>query len=213
MFKKKNPPIFEYFEKHAQEILAASHLLKQLMHCEKKDSLEIAKKIKDREHIADTVTHDVVKEMNSGNFILPLDREDILALTKSLDEVIDYMDNCAEAFAEVYELEFASEQAKHLASIIVKSAELIVSLCQLLRQPSKYADQILQHCIEIHHLENEGDGVKKDALKRLFQQLKQGTLDTPSYVAWNDIYHLLEGVTDRAEDCAHIAEQIVLKYG
>ncbi|MBP6217036.1 MAG: DUF47 domain-containing protein [Oligoflexales bacterium] len=213
MFKKKHPPIFDHFEKHAEDILAAAKLLEELFRDKPESPLDLAKKIKDQEHAADTVTHDVIKQMNTGSFILPLDREDILSLTKSLDEVIDAIDNCAEAFAEVYSLTAGTVYAQQLVAIILKSSELILATCQLLRRPSRHAGEILGNCIKIHECENEADGVKKESLKNLFDQLKEQKIDIPFYIAWSDIYHTLEGITDRAEDCANVAEQIVLKYG
>ncbi len=210
-FSKKDPPVFEHFERHTEEIMTTSILLRDLFH-EKKDPIETAQKIKDHEHIADTVTHAVVKQMSTGGFILPLDREDILALTMSFDEIVDSIDNCAEAFAEVYQLKKSTSFAQSLADVILRSAEIIVDMCKLLRQPSRYSAKILQSCVEIHRLENEGDRIKKEALTTLYKELKSASVDVPYFIAWNDIYHTLESVTDRAEDCANIAEQIVLKY-
>lgn len=208
---KKHPSIFEHFEKHALEINAAAILLNRLFY-EEHSHLELAQQIKDQEHAADTVTHDVITQMNTGSFILPLDREDILALTKSLDEVIDAIDNCAEAFAEIYLLKAGTEYSRQLSETIVKSSEHIMAICQILKRASRNSSKILNLCIEIHRLENHGDTIKKEALKTLYDQFKQGKIDTPFYLAWCDIYHTLEGITDRAEDCANVAEQIVLKY-
>lgn len=211
MFRKKSPPIFDAFEKHAEAILAAARLLKRLID-DDDSKLELAAEIKEQEHLADEVTHEVIKQMSLGHFILPFDREDVLALTKALDEVIDSIDNCAEAFAEVYLLSKATLEARTFVDIIVVSAETILNTCKLLRKASRHSSTILQNCIELHRLENEGDITKKQALKALFENLNSDKIAVPYYIAWNDIYHTLEKITDRVEDCANITEQITLKY-
>jgi L-alanine-DL-glutamate epimerase-like enolase superfamily enzyme len=68
-------------------------------------------------------------------------------------------------------------------------------------------DPRLQHCIEIHTKENEGDRIEQHALAALFENGQD-----PIYIIkWKDIYEELEASTDRCEDVANVIEGIVLK--
>jgi predicted phosphate transport protein (TIGR00153 family) len=210
-WQKKEKSFFDYFEEHAHELEVGSQLLQELF-SNGVDRPLLAKQIKASERRADDITHQVVKQMDSSSFILPLDREDILNFIKTLDDVLDFINMTSEAYIDIYNISEATSYAKQFASVIRKSVSIIVAICPLLRSPSKNGEQILKHCIEIHRLENEGDDLKKDALRWLFASLSSQEIPIPTYIAWNDIYRTLEFVTDRAEDCANIAEQIVLKY-
>lgn len=210
-WRKKRKSFFEYFLENAQTINEASKLLKDLF-LDNSSSNQISKKIKDLEHHGDLITHDVIKRMNTSGFILPLDREDILTLIKSLDDVIDSIDDSAEVFSEIYCLDKSTDFARRFSDTILQCSEQLVLACSMLSKPARNADAILHSCIEIHRLENVADDLKKEALKELYANLKANEVELATFIAWDEIYRTLEIVTDKAEDCANIAEQIVMKY-
>lgn len=209
--KKKN--CFDYFEEHVREMKTAGQLLKQLFaDGSGAATVSIAQQIKAHEHIADLITHALITQMSVSNFIPPLDRDDILSYIKALDDVLDCIHDIGEAYTEIYGLTETTPYAKHFVDVIVKAIELLVSSCIFIRTPSQHVKAILQHSVEIHQLENEGDQLKKESLRNLFVQLESQKITVPTYLAWSDIYHMLEDVTDKIEDCANIIEQITLKY-
>jgi predicted phosphate transport protein (TIGR00153 family) len=210
-WKKKQKTIFNHFEELANEIYTAAHLLNQLFH-QNSNFNEISAQIKVREHKADQIAHELIKIMSTSYFILPLDREDILDFTKKLDDVVDYIHGSAEAFTEIYALQESTHYAKKFSEVILKVAHHLVEICKHLNSPSKNEKHLMQLCVEIHHFENEGDDLRKRALASLYNQVKNSEITLPYYLAWESLYNTLEVVTDRSEDCANIAEQIVLKY-
>jgi uncharacterized protein len=213
IFQKNKKSYFDYFEQHAQIIHSASELLIQLFkETDATKHIQIHNQIKNHEHEADQIIHQLITQMNTSGFILPLDREDILALAKKLDDVIDYIDDCAEAFAEIYQLQHSTHYAKEFSDLILKLSELLVHICKELRKPAHYSESILENCITVHRMENLGDTIKKDALHEIFAMLKSEQISLSDYLAWDVIYRTLELLTDKAEDCANIAEQIVIKY-
>ena len=56
--------------------------------------------MKEFETRGDTYVHEVIKELNNA-FITPIEREDILALTMSMDDVLDGLEHTAALF-EMY---------------------------------------------------------------------------------------------------------------
>jgi uncharacterized protein Yka (UPF0111/DUF47 family) len=203
--KKKS--FFNDFESHSQEIRKAAITLKQLFEGSIPKE-EASHKIKEYEHEADNITHEVIKQLCVANFIPPLDHQDIIGFINALDDVIDYIDDCVEAFVEIYELQTATSYAQRFSEEILKGTALLIQLCPLLRQPARNSALIQRICTEIHQIETEGDNIKKEALKDLFRHYTGSKLD----IAWDRIYEFLEMATDKVEDCANIAEQILMKY-
>ena len=78
---------FVMFEKASQNIQEGAEILKDLLD-NFVDVKEKARQIEEVEHRGDTITHDIIKKLNT-TFITPIDREDILALSSSLDDIID----------------------------------------------------------------------------------------------------------------------------
>lgn len=210
LWSKQKKTFFDHFILHSRESLAAAHLLKQLLIAQS-PALELARQIKAHEHAADLVTHAVVNQLNE-TFIHPIDREDIVEFNKALDDIVDDIHHAAEAYARIFELSSPLEAATHFSEVIVQACDQVEKICGLLNQPSRNLALIKNHCVEIHRLENEGDELLCEALHLLFARLKNDQIHIALYLAWNDIYKLLEQVTDRTEDCANIAEQIAMKY-
>ena len=54
----------------------------------------LSETMKEFETQGDTLVHEVIIELNNA-FITPIEREDILALTMSMDDVLDGLEHCA----------------------------------------------------------------------------------------------------------------------
>jgi predicted phosphate transport protein (TIGR00153 family) len=85
---------FDLFEQQASHIVSASRALEELT-LDYADAKGKAQQIKDLEHAGDTLTHEIVRRLNT-TFITPIDREDIYALASRLDDVLDLIDAVAD---------------------------------------------------------------------------------------------------------------------
>ena len=56
---------------------------------------ELARQLKDLEHVADHTTHDIMRALNTS-FITPFDREDIAVLAARMDDVVDHIEAAAD---------------------------------------------------------------------------------------------------------------------
>jgi uncharacterized protein Yka (UPF0111/DUF47 family) len=56
---------------------------------------ELARQLKDLEHVADHTTHDIMRALNTS-FITPFDREDIAVLAARMDDVGDHIEAAAD---------------------------------------------------------------------------------------------------------------------
>lgn len=210
-WQKAKKAYFDYFEEHAKLSFNAAKELQNIFETVS-STQEAAKKIKHCEHLGDNVAHQAFTQMNTSGFILPLDREDIYLMIKTLDDVLDLIDDAAESYTEIYELKETTPYAQKLSKGILEGCKIVLENCHLIRKPKKNEKQILDNSIKLHRIENEADDIKKMALRELFQQLKSGDIGYAEFVAWNEMYHTLESITDAIEDCADVAEQFVMKY-
>src|SRR4029077_12983658 len=80
-----------------------------------------ADEIKEVEHKCDVLTHEIIQRLNR-TFVTPIDREDIHALARSLDDVMDAIDASA-TLARLYRLETVRFGARELAHIVTASAK------------------------------------------------------------------------------------------
>src|SRR6187549_4143779 len=75
-----------------------------------------ADEIKEVEHKCDFITHEIIQRLNR-TFVTPLDREDIHALARSLDDVMDAIDASA-TIVRLYHIESVRPGARELAENI-----------------------------------------------------------------------------------------------
>ncbi|MFD0589958.1 DUF47 domain-containing protein [Paenibacillus sp. GCM10027627] len=201
MFKKKDI-FFKSLEEMADTIVeAAEYFSKGVSNLS--DVSAFAKRMKELESQCDQYTHTILKELNK-TFITPIEREDIMALTKSLDDVLDGIEACASRF-EMYQIHEKDEYITLFADIIVRSAQQIKNAIYLLTQKKLLA--IREHCIAINELENQGDDILRVSITTLFANVK----DPIELIKRKEIYERLEQTTDYCEDVANTLESIVMR--
>jgi len=191
---------FDLFEQQGANIVAAARVLEELVH-DYGNAKAKAEQVKDLEHAGDTLTHEIVKRLNT-TFITPIDREDIYALASRLDDVLDLIDAVADRLL-IYKISAPTEGCVDMAKVIVKTAEATDRAVRCLRTLSPYYHK---HCIEVNRLENEADRLLRDLLAALFEGV-----EPIEVIKWKEIYETLESVTDRCEDVVNVIEGIVLK--
>jgi predicted phosphate transport protein (TIGR00153 family) len=197
----KDQEFFVLFEKAGQNIHDGAVLLKDMLD-NFDDPKEKARQIEEVEHKGDTLTHDIILKLNT-TFITPIEREDILALASSLDDIIDLIHGAATR-VNLYKVTETTPEAKELAFLILKSTR---ELCRAIGFLSKQMSAIHDHCVEVNSLENEADRVCRDAIARLFEHEK----DPIAILKWKEIYETLETATDRCEDAANVLESVAMK--
>ena len=197
----KDEKFFVMFKEMTTTIIEGAQLLKDMLdHFE--DAPRSQKLIKDVEHKADQLTHDIIKKLNKS-FVTPLDREDIYALSASLDDILDLIDASAQRIV-MYNVDKTTPEAKELAFLILKSCQTLDKAVALL---GGKLEPIAEYCVEVNALENEADRVCREAISRLFDEEK----DPIQLIKWKEIFETLEKATDRCEDASNILESVVVK--
>jgi predicted phosphate transport protein (TIGR00153 family) len=197
----KEERFFDDFVAMAEQIRLGAALLQEMLAPEQ-PLWDKADEIKEVEHKCDFITHEVIQRLHK-TFVTPLDREDIHSLARSLDDVIDAIDDCA-SVTRLYQIDRVRPDARDLVRIIVASAEQLVSAMKALGKK-----QGISGCaVEINRLENEADRAHQAALRRLFEEEK----DAIAIIKWKEILDFLEVATDRCEDVANVLEGVVVKH-
>lgn len=200
----REPKFFDLFEKSVANVAKAAKELADFLEDYTNVPLKVAR-ITELEHEGDAITHQIMEQLHR-TFITPLDREDIALLTERLDDVMDFIEDAANAML-LYRIEQPTTRAREMAAILVTMTSELVVAVPLLRNRSKMKE-ILEHCVEINRLENEADAIIRHALAELFD-------DTPiaDVIKWREIYEHLETAADKGEDVANVLEGVVLKHG
>src|SRR4051795_3678438 len=161
LFAPKEREFFDLFEEAANNCLLAAELLERMLQ-QWPDHGELARDVVVCEQEGDRITHEIIQRLNQ-TFVTPFDREDIIALASSLDDIVDYIEEIAD-FLGLYRIEAPMEQAQRMARILNLAAQQINAAIPGLRT---LAD-IHQFTVEVNRLENEGDRILREAVASLF---------------------------------------------
>jgi uncharacterized protein Yka (UPF0111/DUF47 family) len=184
----------------ASKITAAARLLHSLFQEPDRLSDHVAA-IKDLEHEADILTHDVIARIDKS-FITPIDREDIHLLASRLDDVIDLIDGTARR-AHMFRIREVRQCALDLTIILVRASETVEGAVTSVKKPRI----VVEANRKVKQLEEEGDGVYHEAMGRLFD----GEPDALDVIKWKELYDTIERAIDQCEDVANTLESISLK--
>ncbi|HWC00320.1 MAG TPA: DUF47 family protein [Bryobacteraceae bacterium] len=161
----------------------------------------VAADINNLEHQGDEVIHEIYTRLNQ-TFITPLDPEDIHALSSKLDDVLDGIEDTVHRMV-AYRLEAIPQPMITLSQIVCSCSIALHKAFQGLEE----SKPLMEHCIEINRLENEGDRLGRTAVADLFDQEKNPIL----LIKLKEIYEFLENTIDSCEDVADVLQNVVVK--
>jgi hypothetical protein len=193
---------FTDFESLADELQHGARLLEEML-APGHPIWDKADEIKEVEHKCDFITHEVIQRLNR-TFVTPLDREDIHALARCLDDVMDAIDASASRI-RLYRLNKVRFGARELAHVITASTQQIRPALESMERHKG----VIAFAVEINRLENEADRIHQQAISRLFDD----ETDPLLVIKWKEALDFLEEATDRCEDVANVLEGVAVKHG
>lgn len=195
---------FDLFEELINKIEEGGELFLDMVEHYEYSEQKIAK-LKVMEQEADVITHRTYEKMHK-TFLTPIDREDIYALVNKMDSILDMIEASA-ARMSLYKVKVPAKEIIDQAKILNKAIKKVKYIVHAMKN-MKNAKMILDACVEINTLENEGDIVMRMTMTRLFEQEK----DPIELIKWKEIFERIEEAIDVCEDVANVVEGIVLKY-
>jgi hypothetical protein len=162
------------------------------------------KKTRQIEKAADDVRRRLVAELN-GTFVTPIDREDIHALSRNLDDVVDYAYTTTEEL-ELFEIE-PNESLSQLASMVREGAVELLKGMQHLKDNPELANE---HAQRAKKIETYVERVYRKTLADLFVPPKdlKGMVEI---LKLREVYRHLSNAADRIDEAANILSDIVVK--
>jgi predicted phosphate transport protein (TIGR00153 family) len=193
---------YDDFKLMADQLRAGARLLEQMLATDP-PAFDKAHEIKEIEHQCDFLTHEIIQRLNK-TFVTPIDPEDIHELARTLDDVIDEIDNAAHLIP-LYRIETIRGGARELTRVILQQTDEVRRAVEAM----EVRKGVLERAIEINRLENEADRIHKTAIGQLFDEES----DPVMIIKWKEILDVLERATDRCEDVANLLENVVVKHG
>lgn len=194
---------YDDFRAMADQLRAGARLLDEMLATDP-PSFDKVHEIKEAEHKCDFLTHEIIQRLNK-TFVTPMDREDIHALARTLDDVMDAIDDAAALFP-LYRIDRCRSGARELSRIILAQTDELRKAMDALENKHSV---VLDHAVEINRLENEADRAHMLAMGKLFDEES----DAITVMKWKEILDLLEDATDASEDVANLLENVVVKHG
>ena len=176
--------------------------LKQYM--QKPDST-LADRLSKIESEADEVRRILIDELNR-TFVTPFDREDIFALSLTIDDILDYAESTVD---EMVVLKVAPNPfLERMASLLTDAAmEINRGVLRLVDHPNVAND----HAVRAKALENRVEQVYREAIADLFQDPRdlEGVMEI---LKLREIYRHLSNAADRGDQAANVIGDIVVKW-
>jgi uncharacterized protein Yka (UPF0111/DUF47 family) len=197
----KDERYFERFTELAVRIREAANTLDRFFQGQAPVSTTAAD-VKRLEHECDEISHEILRSIDQ-TFITPIDREDIHQLAVRLDDVMDLIDGTVRRLG-LFQIEKPTTLSAKMSQLIVRTSnELVEAVSQLRKQKG-----VMEHCIAIKRLENEGDAAYGESIASLFR----GEPNAVELIKWKEIYDTMERCLDSSVAVAHVLESVVLKH-
>lgn len=152
------------------------------------------------EREADDVRRILIDELNK-TFITPIDREDIFALSRAVDDVLDHANNTVKEM-EIFEVG-GNEHLCRMAELLQKGAGHLVNAIKHLKRNPNVA---VEYAVRAKRVENRMNDMYLEALRQLFESNNQRLIFT-----YREIYRHFNRSADRVDEAANIISNIVVK--
>ena len=158
--------------------------------------------VKAEETEGDSLTRAIIQLLNT-QYLTPFDRDDIYMLATEIDDVVDYLEEASDLLG-LYGVALPTRHAVEQCAINTKAVEQLAFACENL----KGMRGVQPALVELKRLEDEGDGVLRDAIASLFRDER---IDPLIVIRWKDIYEALERALDACETAANVIANILVK--
>ena len=160
------------------------------------------KGIIDFEHKADALVDEIL-ELLDDTFIMRFDIPDSMKLTDDIDNVIDGMRKVA-IHIDVYKLHLPTlrPEAVELIELGDSMVRQLDGLVHMLGEARLSLPKVRELARSIDDAEAKADRIVSDVERKLVAEYSQPTTKTIGFIAWHQLFHLVEQMTDDANHCA-----------
>ena len=203
-FKKKKPfssGVDRFFDRLTRQSTKTVEGLEALGVYAESATRENANLVRNIEREADELRRILIEELDK-TFVTPIDREDLFALSRAIDDVVDYANTTVDEM-EIYEVR-GDDHIKEMINVLRKAARELNDAVKILKDYPKIASE---HAVKAKAYENTMEKTYHIALAELFK----GS-DTVYMLKMREIYRHLSNAADRGDEAANIISSIVMKH-
>ena len=161
---------------------------------------EMGVQVDQAEQQADEVRRRLIDALNR-TFVTPLDREDIFALSRAIDDMVDYAKSTVEEMV-LFEVR-PNAHLQKMAGVLYEGAQHITHAVSSL---GKMPGDIQGYIILAKKSENRMEHLYREALVELFK-----TTEVVTIIKMREIYRHLSNAADRGDEAADILSDILVK--
>jgi predicted phosphate transport protein (TIGR00153 family) len=155
---------------------------------------------------ADEIRRILIDELNR-TFVTPFDREDIHALSRAIDDMLDYA-YTTEIEMSILEVQ-PNDHMRQIGELLVKSASEIRTGVERLADHPGVA---LTHAVRAKKIENDVELLYRQAIADLFHQ-PQDAEHIVEMLKYRETYRHLSNAADKGDEAANVLSDIVVKMG
>lgn len=205
MSKKNENNYFEMLVRGVEYSKQAAQLLHDTLQryqaAQLSDKMEEMHKI---EHLADLAKHEMMEKL-VREFITPIEREDIMQMSNTIDDVTDSIEDVLMRMY-MFNLQSVRVEALAFSAVIVSCCDALLNTMKEFHNFKK-SSAIKDLIININMLEEEGDKIYTESMHSLFVHTK----DAVEIIAWSEVFNRLEKCCDKCEDVANLVESVIMK--
>ncbi len=191
---------FDFYRMLSQQAQKSEEGLKLLCEFVKEPSKERGEKVEEAETQADELRRLLIDALNR-TFVTPFDREDIFALSRTIDDMIDYAKSTVEEMV-LFKAK-TNDHVKKMADALYQASKHITLAVEGLRE---MRPAIQEHIIRAKKTENLMEHLYREALVELFNDK-----DVVNLLKMREIYRHLNNAADRGDEAANILSDIWVK--
>lgn len=209
MFSNLMPQRREFFDllaAHSDRVVAGANATLRLVNSlggRSEDIDTLVKEVDLNEKSADQIKADVITLLHKS-FTTPINRDQIHTLMLDLDNVLDTLQDVANAVG-MYHIQDSTSESRELASLS-SDACMRLNRAVIALADKKRTKETVDLCKEIDQIETKADKVLKKAITKLFQDGG----DVWTAMKMREFYYLQEKVLDHCEEAAKTIEEIII---
>ena len=201
--RKKPNRFLELLVQQAEYTVHGMEALKEYM---KEQDDTLAERVSRIESEADEVRRILIDELNR-TFVTPFDREDIFALSLTIDDILDYAESTVDEMVTL-----KVEPNHYLERMVSLLYDAAVEIYRGVERLEDHPNVANDHAVRAKALENRVESVYREALADLFDDAEGTDNDTIiKILKQREVYRHLSNAADRGDEAANVIADIVVK--
>ena len=207
MGKRDKFDYFDAFEKQTEVAVQEAELLIEAIESftEAEHLKEVMERAHELENRSDEYCHQVYKRL-ARDFMTPIERDDIIDMTRELDDLIDRIEDVVLCFY-MYDVQAMHAEARAFARLVKKSCKALDRAMGEFRNFKK-SKEFKRLIIDVNTYEEEADRLFREVNRALYGDSGE---EGKNLLVWSQIFGRMEQCCDACEHVADTMRGILLK--